>query len=192
MPAKRRNGATAVVNSTTRASSQSPCRSRPCGPENRSALRFMPAVLTVIRDMRQAMPSMARAARCSASDRPSGSWCVRRSTASQRRQRAVAPAPSAGTTWNRPQSGHSRSRGRRRPYPSRGGAVLRRRVRQRRGTGLASPGPHHMETIMASPPRLSIRPSRLALRRMMTPASFCSHRSPPLIVPRAKPYRACP
>jgi len=39
----------------------------------------------------------------------------------------------------------------------------------------------------ASPPRLSISPSRLAFRRMMTPCSFCNHRSPALVVPRAKP-----
>lgn len=44
---------------------------------------------------------------------------------------------------------------------------------------------------MASPPRLSISPSRLALMCMITSASFCSHRSPPLFVPSAKPYRAC-
>src|SRR6516165_2089057 len=39
----------------------------------------------------------------------------------------------------------------------------------------------------ASPPRLSISPSRLALRRIITPCSFCNHRSPALVVPRAKP-----
>ena len=44
-----------------------------------------------------------------------------------------------------------------------------------------------MDMTTASPPRLSIRPVRLALRCMMTPASFCIHRSPPLVVPIAKP-----
>jgi len=39
----------------------------------------------------------------------------------------------------------------------------------------------------ASPPRLSISPVRFAFRCMITPASFCSQRSPALAVPIAKP-----
>ena len=40
-----------------------------------------------------------------------------------------------------------------------------------------------MLTTIASPPRLSIRPSRFALRCITTPLSFCNHRSPPLVEP---------
>ena len=39
----------------------------------------------------------------------------------------------------------------------------------------------------ASPPRLSINPVRFAFRCMITPASFCIHRSPALFVPNTKP-----
>ena len=44
-----------------------------------------------------------------------------------------------------------------------------------------------IEIMIASPPRLSISPSRLACRCIMTPDSFCSQRSPPLMAPTAKP-----
>jgi hypothetical protein len=44
-----------------------------------------------------------------------------------------------------------------------------------------------IEMTTASPPRLSISPSRFAFRCMITPASFCIQRSPPLAVPSAKP-----
>lgn len=39
----------------------------------------------------------------------------------------------------------------------------------------------------ASPPKLNIRPERLAFRCMITPASFCSQRSPMLALPMANP-----
>ena len=39
----------------------------------------------------------------------------------------------------------------------------------------------------ASLPRLSINPCRLAIRRKITPLPFCSHRSPALLGPKAKP-----
>jgi len=48
-----------------------------------------------------------------------------------------------------------------------------------------------IEISTASAPRLSISPSRRALSRMITPASFCSQRSPALVVPTAMPYRPC-
>ena len=44
-----------------------------------------------------------------------------------------------------------------------------------------------MAMTTASPPRLSISPVRFAFRCMITPASFCSQRSPALAVPIAKP-----
>jgi hypothetical protein len=52
-----------------------------------------------------------------------------------------------------------------------------------------------IEITTASPPRLSIRPVRLAFRCRITPAPFCIHRSPPLAVPMAShigPVRRSP
>jgi hypothetical protein len=46
-----------------------------------------------------------------------------------------------------------------------------------------------IEITTASPPKLSIRPVRLAFRCMMTPLSFLSHRSPVLALPITMPYR---
>ena len=55
----------------------------------------------------------------------------------------------------------------------------------------ALPPFHFIDTTITSPPRLSISPLRCALRRITTPASFCSQRSPALASPTAKPTRPC-
>src|SRR5262245_59958037 len=49
-----------------------------------------------------------------------------------------------------------------------------------------APGYRHMAMTTASPPRLSMNPVRFAFRCRITPASFCSQRSPPLAVPPRK------
>ena len=80
-------------------------------------------------------------------------------------------------------------------------ALQARDIQQAGGSKPAQTGRHqwtHVETIQrsfihciemttASPPKLSIRPVRFAAKCMMTPFSFFSQRSPPLVLPKTKP-----
>jgi hypothetical protein len=77
------------------------------------------------------------------------------------------------------------------------GTALHERSRERRSNrcgwrGLDRVPRPTVETLSASPPRLSISPSHRALSRVMTPASFCSHISLSLLVATPKPRRARP
>jgi hypothetical protein len=58
---------------------------------------------------------------------------------------------------------------------------------RRRRRAASAHGYWRIEMTTASPPRLSISPVRFAFRCMITPASFCSQRSPALAMPIAKP-----
>jgi len=112
MPESRTSGAKAVVKATASASGHRPRSISSSGPEFSVVSCTMPAVETFISMASHSTPSNTRAAAVSARQWSIGSARVARSTVPQRPQLERRSGPSAGTIWNRPQPGHSRSCGR--------------------------------------------------------------------------------
>src|SRR6266851_6169094 len=104
-------GAIAVVKATASANGHRPRLTSSIGPDSKVVSCTMPAVDTFISMASHSTANSTRAAKVSARWRFSGSARVSRSAVPQRTQLERMSGPSAGTIWNWPQPGHSRSCG---------------------------------------------------------------------------------